>query len=153
MDATATEPRPWKVAHNQRIDGRGISLLENALLTENILPLVPRIAMCYDMVTDFNVRFYRFQVRSTGFSHKKPDTGVPPKSITFSILRKKTKKPADGRLIPDRNFNEKEIDGFAFIHVEYGLFFIVPVEAMDLNRTKFTVHVGDQWQNAWGILK
>lgn len=153
MDATASEPRPWKVAHNQRIDGRGISLLENALLAENILPLVPRVPMCYDMVTDFNGRFYRLQVRSTGFSHKKPATGVEPKSLTFSILRKKIKKPLDGRLIPDRNFTEKEIDGFAFIHVDHQLVFIVPVESMDLNRTKFTVHVGDQWQNAWWVLK
>jgi hypothetical protein len=135
-------------------DKRGYLLLAEQLLRNNIMPSEPISDLCYDVITthrapDGSVRNMRVQVRST-CQHA---TG---NSLKFPILRSKRKKAfftehPDSR--SNRSFREDDLDAFAFVQPDRGLFFIVPARHVDFTKTKFTVRVGDKWHNAWHHLK
>lgn len=155
MDATKTEPRSRKIAHNIVVGKRGESIITNYALREGITPNFPSSDNCYDMLTDYLGLFNRVQIRASGWHPDKPHPAEMPASFSFSILRTRRKKRVDEELCMTRrrHFRDDEIDAFIFAHVDYNAIFIIPVDSIDLSRTKYTVYVGGEWHNAWWVLK
>lgn len=142
------------IPRNILIDKRGFLLLSEQLLRNNIMPSEPISDLCYDVITTFRgvngqVKNMRVQVRST-CQHA---TG---RSLKFPILRSKrakeffTKHP---QTRCSRRFRAVDLDAFAFVQPDRGLFFVVPAAHVDFTKTKFTVRVGDKWHEAWHYLK
>jgi hypothetical protein len=159
MEATKTQTRPRKVArdhsHNSVLCARSVALLNYYLLGEGILPSVPQADINgYDVVTDYNGKMQRVQVRATGFARGQKKPPESPRSFTFSILRnKKKRRIGDVEFDLRRHFQPGEVDVFIFIHVDYQKIFVVDAEMMDLSKTKFTVYAGQSWEQAWWVLK
>jgi hypothetical protein len=162
MEATTTKTRSRKTAHtfsrnhNNIVASRSQSQLTDKALAEGIMPCFPVTDIFgYDAAMEYRGKFTRVQIRACGLPEGQPKLDKPPKSITFSIIRSKRKKrfKEESIYVRRRHFKPDEIDAFIFIHVDYGLIFIVPVDAIDLTKTKFTVHLNECWHNNWGILK
>lgn len=166
MEATKSQPRSRTIAptfnserarnHNNLICARSVALLTYHLLGQEIVPSVPYTDIRgYDMITDYFGYLRRTQVRAIGLRYGESKPPVAPTSFTFSILRHRKKKTEidDSYLSSRRYFKPSEIDSFVFVHVDYQRIFIVPTANMDLHRTRFTVHIGDQWENAWHVLQ
>jgi hypothetical protein len=166
MEATKSQPRSRKIAHKSPDDrarnhsnlicARSVALLSYHLLGQEIIPCVPYTDIRgYDMITDYYGQLCRAQVRSAGLRRGEQKPFLAPSSFTFSILRQRKKKaPTEHTpFVANRHFAPGEVDVFVFVHVDYQYIFIVPTRAIDLTRTKFTVHVGDRWQNAWTELR
>ena len=162
MDATVLKPQSRKTAHtyernhNNIVAARSIAQLNEKALAEGIMPCTPITDIFgYDSVMEYRGKFRRVQIRACGLTKGQPKLDKPPKSITFSIIRSKRKKryKEENIYARRRHFKSHEIDVFIFVHVDYGLIFIVPVDAIDLTKTKFTVHTNGCWHNNWSILK
>lgn len=166
MDATVNQPRPRKGAHiylpgrdynhNNILCARSEARLTDAALSAGLMPCYPVTDIRgFDVVMEYRGKMRRAQLRACGFKAAAPRPEKMPTSFTFSILRVREKKKPNEEAYKTyrRNFHHNELDAFIFIHLDYNLIWIVPVDAMDLNRTKFTVRVGDCWQNNWGVLK
>jgi hypothetical protein len=166
MEATKSQPRSRTIAqkfnsdrgrnHNNLICARSVALLTYHLLGQEIVPSVPYTDIRgYDMITDYYGRLFRTQVRAIGLRYGESKPDVFPTSFTFSILRHRKRKTLvdDNYLLSRRYFKPNEIDAFVFVHVDYQRIFVVPTTSLDLHRTKFTAHVGDQWENAWHVLQ
>lgn len=142
------------IPQNIVTDKRGFLLLSEQLLRNNIMPSEPIADLCYDVITTFRspggqVKNMRLQVRST----RQHATG---RSLKFPILRSKRKKSFFSdhpHTQSSRSFRSDDLDAFAFVQPDRGLFFIVPAGHVDFTKTKFTVRVGDKWHNAWHHLK
>lgn len=166
MDATITKSRPRTGAqihvpgpnynHNNILCARSTARLTDISLGEGLMPCFPAADIRgWDVVMEYRGRFRRAQLRARAAKIGKEIPKDPPKSFTFSILRVRDKKKVNEPAYQTyrRHFHQHEIDVFIFMNLDYNLIWIVPVDAIDLTRTKFTVHLGDQWQNAWNLLK
>lgn len=162
MEATKSKTRPRMVArtydrnHNNIVSARSAAQLTDKALAEGIMPCIPATDIFgYDAIMEYRGKFRRVQLRACGLKEGQKKSATPPKSITFSIIRGKRKRRFKGESIHKRrrHFAPHELEAFIFIHVDYGLIFIVPVDAIDLTRTKFTVHLNECWHNNWSVLK
>lgn len=159
MEATKSQPRPRTAAHdynyNNVLCARSVALLQYHLLSNGILPSTPVADIRgYDIITDYLGRLNRVQVRAAGLKGNAVPPEVEPGSFTFSIIRNKKKRKIGDQVVVERkHFHEEEVDAFIFIHVDYQRIYIVPVDQIDLTRTKYTVHTGGKWQNAYRVLK
>lgn len=145
------QPDIGPIPGNIVTDKRGFLLLSERLLRNNIMPSEPISDLCYDVITTHRapngkVRNMRVQVRST-CQHANGS------SLKFPILRSKRKKSFFANQRGRRSFRKDDLDAFAFVQPDRGLFFIVPAAHVDFTKTKFTVRVGDKWDNAWHYLK
>jgi hypothetical protein len=166
MEATTAKTRPRKVAqiqdldhnHNSIVASRSMAQLADAALAEGVMVAVPVFnadIYGYDAITECKGKFSRVQVRAAGLKKGQKKEPTIPRSFTFSIIRSKKKKTLkkESIYVRRKHFKPNELEAFIFIHVDYRVIFIVPVSAIDLTRTKFTVHINDCRHDAWTVLK
>jgi hypothetical protein len=132
------------------IGAAGVALVKAKLLQHEILPCAPELDIGFDLVTVFNTVLNRVQVKATQCADRNSVD-----SITFCVKRRKTGMSRSGQYLAAaaQPYSRAMFDAFVFVHNVQQRFFIVPANAIDLNRHKISFTPESRWADAWWVLK
>jgi hypothetical protein len=116
------------------------------MLINGISPSRPEDDHGYDIVSVFESKVCRVQVKSVYEQKASPRTG----SYTFSVRRIKNKNHATDR---GALYGDDEIDAFVFVSIATKSFWVMPVSEINLSAHKVSHSPGSAWHNAWHVLK
>lgn len=124
----------------------GRLLASAEMLINGISPSRPEDDHGYDIVSVFESKVCRVQVKSVYEQKASPRTG----SYTFSVRRIKNKNHATDR---GALYGDDEIDAFVFVSIATKSFWVMPVSEINLSAHKVSHSPGSAWHNAWHVLK
>lgn len=145
---TYEEQMKWPIA--QAVGAIGVAMVEAHMLNNKIVPCRPALDIGFDLASAFGPVMKRVQVKATQAAKRTRND-----STTFNIMRSKAGMTRGGKYMhtPAKAYADNEIDVFVFVHVDRGHFYIVPADAIDLNRHKISLAPDSEWADAWWVLK
>lgn len=123
----------------------GRLLASAEMLLNGISPSRPEDDHGYDIVSVFEAKVCRVQVKSVYSQKASPKTG----SYKFSVRRIRNQKAIGRRGM----YGDDEIDAFVFVSIATKAFWVMPVSEIDLSSHKISHYPGSAWHDAWHVLK
>lgn len=140
--------------HAGQIGAAGVQLVASRLLLHCITPNFPIWDSGYDVIGEYKSRTTRLQVKT---QLRQPDARRHLSTFSFPLYRRKTGvvTVSDDSYIPRKSlkYDGAQFEAMVFVNLEHNAVFVVPLTALDLNRSKITFPADSPWREAWWVLK